>query len=44
MFTLQEGHEMKQKNKRTKEGKKKTFTKVIVRKWPTDELMEVVRS
>tara|TARA_B100002051_G_scaffold158888_1_gene150248 strand:+ start:660 stop:794 length:135 start_codon:yes stop_codon:yes gene_type:complete len=44
MFTLQEGHEMKQKNKRTKEEKKKNFTEVIVRKWTTDELMELGRS
>jgi len=44
MFTLQEGHEMKQKNKRTKEGKKKNFTEVIARKWTTDELMELGRS
>ena len=44
MFTLQEVHEMKQKNKRTKEGKKKNFTEVIVRKWTIDELMELGRS
>ena len=44
MFTLQEGHEMKQKNKRTKDGKKKYFTEVIIRKWTTDELMELGRS
>ena len=44
MFTLQKGHEMKQKNKRTKEGKKKNITKVFVRKWTTDELMELGRS
>ena len=43
MFTLQEGHEMKQKNKRTKK-KKEVFTEVIVRKWTTDELMELGRS
>jgi hypothetical protein len=35
---------MKQKNKRTKEEKKKNFTEVIVRKWTTDELMELGRS
>ena len=44
MFTLQEDHEMKQKNKKTKEGKKKNFTEMIVRKWTTDELMELGRS
>ena len=44
MFTLKEGHEMKQKNKRTKEAKKKYFTEVIIRKWTTDELMELGRS
>ena len=44
MFTLQEGHEMKQKNKRTKKEKKNNFTEVIVRKWTTDELMELGRS
>ena len=44
MFTSQEVHEMKQKNKRTKEGKKKNFTEVIVRKWTADELMELGRS
>ena len=44
MFTLQEVHEMKQKNKRTKEAKKKYFTEVIIRKWTTDELMELGRS
>ena len=44
MFTLQEGHEMKQKNKRTKEVKKKYFNEVIIRKWTTDELIELGRS
>ena len=44
MFNLHEGYEMKQKNNRTKERKKKNFTKVIVRKWTTDELMELGRS
>ena len=44
MFTLQEGHEMKQKNKETKKEKKKNFIDVIVRKWTTDELMELGRS
>ena len=44
MFTLQEGHEMKQKNKKAKEAKKKYFTEVIICKWTTDELMELGRS
>ena len=44
MFILQKGHEMKQKNKRTKERKKKNITELIVRKWTTDELMELGRS
>ena len=44
MHTLQEDHEMKQKNKKTNEGKKKNFTEVIARKWTTDELMELGRS
>ena len=35
---------MKHKDKKTKEKKEKSFTKVIVRKWTTDELMELGRS
>ena len=35
---------MKQKNKKTKEGKKRIFTEAVVRKWTTDELMELGRS
>ena len=44
MITLQEDHEMKQKNKRTKEKKEKNISKVIVRKWTMEELMELGRS
>ena len=35
---------MKQKSKRTKSKKEKNFNKEIVRKWTTDELMELGRS
>ena len=35
---------MKQKSKRTKSKKEKNLNKKIVRKWTTDELMELGRS